>query len=63
MPVMDGRTFLERKRHTDAAATPVLVMTASDASDLAVPNFRKPVDLDTLLNAIEKMVGTESKEN
>lgn len=63
MPVMDGRKFLDCKRHTAAAETPVLVMSASDASDLRVPKFQKPVDLDTLLNAIEEAVGKESKGN
>ena len=63
MPEMDGREFLARKQRTAAAGTPVLVVSASDASDLSVPHFQKPVDLNVLLNAIEQAVEKNSQQN
>jgi two-component system response regulator (stage 0 sporulation protein F) len=63
MPGMDGREFLAHQQNTSAAKTPVIVVTASEASDLPVPHLQKPVDLETLLTAIEAAVAKESKSN
>jgi DNA-binding response OmpR family regulator len=56
MPEMDGREFLVRKHHTHAESVPVFVVTASEASDLPVRQFRKPIDLEALLAAIDETV-------
>jgi CheY-like chemotaxis protein len=45
MPEMDGRQFLARKKETPASETPVIVVTASDASDLEEPHLQKPIVL------------------
>jgi len=63
MPEMDGREFLARKHHTRADSVPVFVVTASDASDLPVRQFRKPIDLESLLTAIEETVKKEPEGN
>jgi CheY-like chemotaxis protein len=56
MPVMDGLEFLDRRRG-DAmiAATPVIVLTATDARLGARDDvvLRKPVDYSVLIDAIE----------
>jgi CheY-like chemotaxis protein len=63
MPEMDGRQFLARKKETPAAETPVIVVTASDASDLEEPHLQKPIDLEHLLNVIAETVRKESQGN
>ena len=59
MPGMGGREFLARKHHTDADSVPVFVVTASDTSDLPVRQFRKPIDLQSFLAAIEQTLKKE----
>jgi CheY-like chemotaxis protein len=63
MPEMDGREFLARKRHLQGDAVPVFVVTASDASDLSVRQFRKPLDLEALLTAIDQTIKEEPEAN
>jgi CheY-like chemotaxis protein len=63
MPEMDGREFLARKHQTHGNAVPVFVVTASDASDLPVRRFQKPLALEALLTAIAKTIRNESEEN
>jgi len=55
MPVMDGLTFLERKRRAaELAPIPVVVVSASVSAPIrdAAFVFTKPVDTDLLLNAV-----------
>jgi CheY-like chemotaxis protein len=55
MPEMDGWEFLARKKSTAAAGIPVFLLSASDPRGLDVLKyFQKPVNVDKLLNAIEK---------
>jgi CheY-like chemotaxis protein len=60
MPVMDGLEFLERRRADPVlAATPVIVLTATDARLTACdePVLRKPVDFGVLLDQIASACG------
>ena len=55
MPVMDGFTFLARKRQVrELAAIPVVVVSASVSTPIrdAAFVFTKPVDPELLLNAV-----------
>ena len=63
MPVMGGAEFLEHFRQLDmAGATPVLVLTARNEAGPAPWKktahgiFRKPVDVEVLLDAIQQAV-------
>jgi CheY-like chemotaxis protein len=63
MPVMDGWTFLaERLKQPTVAAIPVIIMSAYGApheSNTALANetfLKKPVELATLLQEIERVV-------
>ena len=56
MPVMDGLEFLDRRRVDPVlAATPVIVLTATDARLSASEEvvLRKPVDFSALIEQIE----------
>lgn len=57
MPVMDGWEFLERRKPRDAAI-PVIVVSAvagmGSRSAKADAFLKKPVELDTLLQTVEK---------
>jgi CheY-like chemotaxis protein len=61
MPEMDGREFLTRKHQIQGDTVPVFVVTASDASGLAVRQFGKPINLEALLAAINKTVREKAK--
>ncbi|MGZ6125821.1 MAG: response regulator [Myxococcales bacterium] len=55
MPVMDGLTFLARKKEADAlAAIPVIVVSSTVLAPIpdAACVFAKPVDPDALLEAV-----------
>ena len=57
MPVMDGITFLARKREAgDLSAIPVIIVSATARApiDGACCVLSKPVDTDDLLRAVEK---------
>ena len=61
MPVMDGHTFLERIQttHSQFSKITILVMTAAGVGSFPknhdpVKILRKPVDVDRLLDTIEK---------
>ncbi len=61
MPVMDGWTFRQRQRLEEALAEiPVVLLTALGLCKAEVDRFgaseciRKPVDVDSLLDAIER---------
>ena len=55
MPEMNGWEFLEWKKGTTAAETPVFVLSGSDTSGLeSLRCFQKPVDVDKLLDSIER---------
>ena len=60
MPVMDGREFLERRRHRrDLSTVPVMVVSATSDARLSthgVEVLRKPVDLAVLLDNIARHV-------
>ena len=62
MPVMDGWEFRQKQLGDPAVAEiPVVVVSATDISQpdtlRAVEYLRKPVDVDELLEAIEKAIG------
>jgi CheY-like chemotaxis protein len=67
MPVMDGPTFLRRRRSTPSLQTiPVLVLTAHpghqrvlDGLDVTVV-LRKPYDLDELIDAVSALCTGET---
>jgi CheY-like chemotaxis protein len=61
MPEMDGREFLARKHQTQGDTVPVFVVTASDASDLPVRQFAKPINLEALLAAIGETLRKKTK--
>ncbi len=56
MPVMDGLTFLARKREADLPAIPVVIVSASFTGPIAGAEcvLSKPVDPDVLLRAVLK---------
>lgn len=61
MPVMDGEAFCERWREDEALARLPVVIISADANAVerarrcgATGILEKPVDLDVLLNTIEK---------
>ena len=56
MPVMDGLTFLARKREADLPAIPVVIVSASFTGPIADAAcvLSKPVDPDVLLRAVLK---------
>ncbi len=54
-PGMNGWEFLERKREDDAVSSvPVVVMTATANPGVMVPLLRKPMKLDSLLDAVDR---------
>jgi CheY-like chemotaxis protein len=64
MPEMDGWEFLAWKKSTAAAAIPVFLLSASDPRGLDVLKyFQKPVNVDKLLNAIEKYFSLTDKDS
>lgn len=60
MPVMNGHTFLEKRRSDPAlAAVPVVVLTASDVGvervrAMGVTYMAKPIDVDALLAVLAR---------
>ncbi|HEX7623858.1 MAG TPA: response regulator [Anaeromyxobacteraceae bacterium] len=62
MPVMNGWKFLEaQRRHPRLASIPVIVASASTASQVegAAVLLRKPFDVDTLLAIVARICGGE----
>ena len=59
MPVMDGLAFAERYRVESAVQAPLILVSATVTESAirrsgAVASLRKPVDLDILLNAVDR---------
>lgn len=62
MPVMDGKTFASELQKTENSSIPIIVMTADGhivekAKAVGADAFvRKPIELDELITAIQKIV-------
>ena len=66
MPVMDGWQFrAEQKRDPDLASIPVVVISGNDSAAAAAVDadfyLRKPLSADTLIDAIEHVLGVEER--
>jgi two-component system OmpR family response regulator len=69
MPVMDGRTFRARQReHAKLCDVPVVILSAT--RDISAQSegldpagvFSKPFDLETLLDAVDRLTGPASAD-